>query len=123
MARTEGDDFGGSRPIRRGPAVVEIPPGRSRHSLMMTWARLWTGKLHKRLRAGSPYNPLLGTPDTRRFDDARVCTSLTRSLRVTALVPPRSLAGFDECEREQADVHSFEAIRRELDAVHVQCKD
>jgi hypothetical protein len=38
MARSGVDDFGVSRSSRiagsqRGPAVVEIPPGRSRHSI------------------------------------------------------------------------------------------
>jgi hypothetical protein len=46
MARGEVDDFGVSCTSRiagseRGPAVVEVPPDRQRHSLM-TWARLWT---------------------------------------------------------------------------------
>jgi hypothetical protein len=47
MARNEVDDFDGSRPSRiasseDGPAVVDAPPDRQRHSLMMTWARLGT---------------------------------------------------------------------------------
>jgi hypothetical protein len=47
MARSELDDFDVSRPTciassEDDPAVVEAPPGRQRHSLMMTWARLWT---------------------------------------------------------------------------------
>jgi hypothetical protein len=46
MARGEVDDFDVSRSSRiafskHGPAVVEVPPDRQRHSLM-TWARLWT---------------------------------------------------------------------------------
>jgi hypothetical protein len=95
MARGDVDDFDVSRTSRiacseRGPPVVEAPPDRQRHSLMMTWAGLWNGKLLKRIHAGLPYNRLVGTPDGRRFDDARVRTSLTRSLPVTALIPPRS---------------------------------
>jgi len=47
MACSEVDDFDVSRASRiasseDGPAVVEVPPGRQGHSLMMTWARLWT---------------------------------------------------------------------------------
>jgi hypothetical protein len=47
MARSEVDDFDVSRSSRiasseNDPAVAEMPPGRQRHSLMMTSARLWT---------------------------------------------------------------------------------
>ena len=46
MACSEVDDFDVSRPSRiasseDGPAVVELPPGRQGHSLMMTWANPW----------------------------------------------------------------------------------
>jgi hypothetical protein len=46
MARSEVDDFDVSRTSRiacsvPGPAVVEVPLDRQRHSLM-TWARLCT---------------------------------------------------------------------------------
>jgi hypothetical protein len=47
MARSKVDDVDVSRTSRiacseRGAAVVEVPPDRQRHSLMTTWARLWT---------------------------------------------------------------------------------
>jgi len=47
MARSEVDDFDVVAHQRiacseRGPAVVEVPPDRQRHSLIRIWARLWT---------------------------------------------------------------------------------
>jgi hypothetical protein len=67
MARSEVDDFDVSRTSRiacseRGPAVVEVPPARQRHSLMTTWARLWTWKLHKRLHTLRTLGPMQVDP-------------------------------------------------------------
>jgi hypothetical protein len=46
MARSDLDGFDVSRPSHiassDNPAVVEAPPDRQRHSLMMTWASLLT---------------------------------------------------------------------------------